>query len=251
MCSVTWLIEPDGYQLFFNRDEQKARPLALPPQQVCIQQTSVLMPIDPKGRGSWISLNEHGLSLCLLNYYQGKVPAGELVSRGLLLRHLSPHQRVEDIVKVFRTIQLKRLAPFTLLAFDPSLTARFGDVMAFEWNGDALRILPVDSPLFSSAVHFDAVQHYRQKLYCECTAKEKTRESLLAFHRAFEEKDPHLSPCMVREDAHTVSFTAISVNRQHKRMSYLPGLPVLQLSEHALEEHGYHINPAAAAANDH
>lgn len=31
MCSVTWSLSETGYQVFFNRDEQKSRALALAP----------------------------------------------------------------------------------------------------------------------------------------------------------------------------------------------------------------------------
>lgn len=31
MCSVTWSLSDTCYQVFFNRDEQRSRALALPP----------------------------------------------------------------------------------------------------------------------------------------------------------------------------------------------------------------------------
>lgn len=56
----------------FNRDEQKSRALALAPAIYDRQGVSVMMPLDPQGQGSWISLNQFGLSLCLLNNYQAE-----------------------------------------------------------------------------------------------------------------------------------------------------------------------------------
>lgn len=88
MCSVTWSLSDTGYQVFFNRDEQRSRALALPPAIYDRQGVAVMMPLDPQGQGSWISLNQFGLSLCLLNNYQGRVPDGTLISRGLLLKSL-------------------------------------------------------------------------------------------------------------------------------------------------------------------
>lgn len=46
MCSVTWYLSDTGYQVFFNRDEQRSRALALPPKPYELQETSVLMPLD-------------------------------------------------------------------------------------------------------------------------------------------------------------------------------------------------------------
>ncbi|MGE6473254.1 NRDE family protein [Serratia proteamaculans] len=145
MCSVSWLLDKHGYHLFFNRDEQKNRPLALPPKQYTQAGVEVLMPIDPAGGGSWISLNECGLALCLLNNYQGKIPQGadaeRLVSRGQLLKHLSSQISVEKVIQAFAQLNLQQFAPFTLLAFDPNLTDVQGNVMALAWNGEQARDL--------------------------------------------------------------------------------------------------------------
>ena len=46
MCSVSWLLEKKGYQVFFNRDEQKSRALALPPKKYTLDGVDVLMPLD-------------------------------------------------------------------------------------------------------------------------------------------------------------------------------------------------------------
>ncbi|HDV5401969.1 TPA: NRDE family protein, partial [Vibrio cholerae] len=121
MCSVTWSLSDTGYQVFFNRDEQRSRALALPPAIYDRQGVAVMMPLDPQGQGSWISLNQFGLSLCLLNNYQGRVPDGTLISRGLLLKSLAGSSSIEQITLAFEKLALSRFAPFTLLAFDPLL----------------------------------------------------------------------------------------------------------------------------------
>lgn len=96
MCSVTWSLSDTGYQVFFNRDEQRSRALALPPAIYDRQGVAVMMPLDPQGQGSWISLNQFGLSLCLLNNYQGRVPDGTLISRGLLLKSLAGSSSIDN-----------------------------------------------------------------------------------------------------------------------------------------------------------
>lgn len=148
MCSVTWSLSDTGYQVFFNRDEQKSRALALPPAIYDRQGVSVMMPLDPQGQGSWISLNQFGLSLCLLNNYQGRVPDGTLISRGLLLKFLAGSSSIEQITLAFEKLALSRFAPFTLLAFDPLLTQQQGEVLAYAWDGEQFCSGVTSSPLF-------------------------------------------------------------------------------------------------------
>ena len=112
MCSVSWLLEDNGYQVFFNRDEQKTRALAMPPKQYRVNGVDIIMPLDPTGGGSWISINEFGLSLCLLNNYQGIVPDGLLVSRGLLLKNLSSSRNISQLSVAFHKLDLHSFAPF-------------------------------------------------------------------------------------------------------------------------------------------
>ncbi|MBF4256348.1 hypothetical protein EAY27_06830 [Vibrio anguillarum] len=240
MCSVSWLLDKHGYHLFFNRDEQKNRPLALPPKQYTQAGVEVLMPIDPAGGGSWISLNECGLALCLLNNYQGKIPQGvdaeRLVSRGQLLKHLSSQVSVEKVIQAFTQLNLQQFAPFTLLAFDPNLTDVQGNVMALAWNGEQSQIAVTQSPLFSSSVDLEQVQHYRSQLYQALIAKENSVQQRLKFHAHHHVAHPHWAPCMHRQDAHTVSFTYLRVTQQQQYMTYISGSPCLQLSETSLHQ---------------
>ncbi|MCL9783308.1 NRDE family protein [Vibrio sp. S4M6] len=239
MCSVSWLTTSDGYQVFFNRDEQISRAHALAPTQLTIDDVEVMMPIDPVGSGSWISMNEHGLSLCILNNYQGQTPSGPLISRGLLLKQLSVLKTVSDVATAFKKTELSHFAPFTLLAFDPALNENNLDVMAFAWNGREDTIFPTDSPLFSSGVDPKGVQQYRQHVYQKLTEKDKSISSLIKFHTHHHPELAYMSTCMSREKAKTVSFTYLTVSNDNKSMSYLPGSPCQSLSEETLEKNAY------------
>ncbi|RBP85646.1 hypothetical protein EBI01_02520 [Marinomonas rhizomae] len=233
MCSVSWWIDESGYQIFFNRDEQKMRASALPPQSFVQQDTEVLMPIDPVGQGSWISLNEQGLSLCLLNNYQGKKPAGELISRGQLLKALSSAESIAKVERQFSQLDLQQFAPFILLAFELGNDK----VREFQWNGGRISIDYAISPHFSSAVALENVVTYRQSIYCELAAK--TPGDLMSFHSQHHPEHSHLSVCMHREDAQTVSFTHIQAAKDNLQMSYVAGSPCSHLTAAALAEQTY------------
>ncbi|KAB0302623.1 hypothetical protein F2Z80_00920 [Vibrio fortis] len=225
MCSVSWLLEENGYQVFFNRDEQKTRALAMPPKQYQVNGVDIIIPLDPTGGGSWISINEFGLSLCLLNNYQGIVPDGPLISRGLLLKNMSSSRNIAQLTEAFHRLELSSFAPFTLLAFAPNLTQHNGVVVAYKWDGVQQSIVETDSPLFSSGVDLARVQAYRQAKYDQLISTGKNQQNLLMFHSHHHSEQPHLGTCMHRSDAHTVSFTHLRNRHGQALMFYAPGAP--------------------------
>lgn len=67
MCSVTWSLSDTGYQVFFNRDEQRSRALALPPAIYDRQGVAVMMPLDPQGQAVGLALISSGYRcVCLI-----------------------------------------------------------------------------------------------------------------------------------------------------------------------------------------
>jgi len=162
MCTVSWLLANDGYQVFFNRDEQKGRALAHSPKYFNDLGVKYLMPVDPVGGGSWIAMNQAGLSICLLNYYQQTPPETELISRGLLVKSLISNTSLTKIRSALKKLHLHRYAAFTLLVFPSHLTAQIGDVYAVRWDGNELKTVTAVSPMVSSSVALSEVTNYRE-----------------------------------------------------------------------------------------
>ena len=54
MCTVSWMLQANGYQLFCNRDEKKTRPIALPPRVHSCAGVQFLAPVDTQSGGSWL-----------------------------------------------------------------------------------------------------------------------------------------------------------------------------------------------------
>lgn len=233
MCTASWLLDKTGYQVFFNRDEQIGRARALPPTEFTSEQNiHFLMPVDPVGKGSWIATNEHGLTLCLLNFYQGQTPSGDLVSRGQLVKSYAHYSDAETLIANFTKLSLDRYAPFTLVVFDAQLSSEQGHVKALQWNGKTL----VDSlplpPLISSAVDADRVRASRRNLFAKFNTIEESTTSRLLFHHSHEPMQGHCSPCMHRDDAQTVSFTHVIVTKTDIRVNYQDGSPCQQSPYH-------------------
>jgi uncharacterized protein with NRDE domain len=67
MCTVSWVQEPDGYHLLCNRDEKRSRAIALSPRIQARGWVRFIAPVDPGCGGTWITVNEFGVSACVLN----------------------------------------------------------------------------------------------------------------------------------------------------------------------------------------
>lgn len=232
MCTLSWLTDAQGYQLFFNRDEQRGRGKALAPQFYGHSGVSVCMPLDPDGGGSWISVNENGLALCLLNYYQGETPPDPLTSRGLLLRSLSHHIDLGTLNTDLLSIDFNQYAAFTLIAFaqrtDSEADSTTSDVQGYQWNGRTFRAIAVNSPMTSSSVDFETVSRARKHLYTTLYTtlnSAATTEAHIAYHTSHTPEKGHSSVCMHRSDAKSVSFSHIEVNSTHIAFHYHDGSP--------------------------
>lgn len=223
MCTVSWMIKDDDYHIFFNRDEQRNRESALPPRIICIKNTQVLIPIDPKGNGSWISTNEFGLTLCLLNYYQGSNPKRNLTSRGLLLKKLSTFLSVEEVDMQLKNLELQEYAAFSLLAFGLNDN---GQVLRkeWQWNGKKLSNVFLTSPFTSSSVSFEEVSQSRL-LLAQQLLKPQSIDTLINYHKSHHPSKGHLSVCMHRADAQTVSFSHIHVSAKQSIFNYKNASP--------------------------
>ena len=236
MCTCSWKINDNGYELFFNRDEQKTRAEALPPQQFTEHGTTFLMPLDPVGKGSWIASNEHGLSVCLLNYYQGITPNGPLMSRGLLVKQLASAKDFEEVKRIINTLDLSCMASFSLLIFEAGLSKNFGSVKGLQWDGSLLKSFSPQNPMISSSVDFENVKAKRLEAF-------STAKSLFEFHCSHNKESGHLSTCMHREDAKTVSLTYISISPELKTMTYLAGSPCEAIKKAKFNEKRFIIKP--------
>jgi hypothetical protein len=215
MCTATWLIVDDGYELFCNRDERRTRLPALPPQLQQRAGVRFIAPRDADAGGTWIAVNEFGLSLCLLNYYPSYATgdSGRYTSRGLLLLSLTDHQTPLEVARTLWSMDLRCYRPFLLL-----ILARQNSLLLLKWDGinisgDVRPQMPVTTSSFDTA----NVIRARQERFAQ-----------LRQHDAPSLRRYHLSPgnavavCMSRPDAQTVSFSHIRVRATAITFDYQP-----------------------------
>ena len=231
MCTVSWIHQGPGYQLFCNRDEQHTRRPASKPQLLTHHGIRFLAPIDGDFGGTWIAVNEFGLSLALLNRGPGS-PAQ--ISRGLLVMHLIAGPTLADVAERFATSNLSDFAPFTVLGLAPGAPAAL-----FGWDGSEGGVVADAGPympLVSSSLDPEGCESRRRATLERILAKSPALRpgALLAFHRSHAPVAGVHSVCMHRDDAQTVSFTWVTVEDGGANMYYAAGSPCRSLAGESL-----------------
>ncbi len=224
MCTLSFLAGTDGFSLAMNRDEQRTRPLALPPTLHQCGQLSAWYPSEPGG-GTWIGINSRGLALALLNSY-GHPQRPGCVSRGHLIPRLLRLPDLSVVDQDLTASDLDRINPFRLLAWDPMVR----QAREFSWNGQNLfraGFAWQTAHWFSSA--FDEPGVITARTAAAAEAVKATDVGTLGWARRLHashapERGPY-SICMHRPDAKTVSYTEITWHGGHVQIDYLGNSP--------------------------
>jgi hypothetical protein len=226
MCTVTFVPRRGGYILGMNRDEKLTRVIALTPVRHRMGGRDVVFPSEPGG-GTWIGLNDAGASLALINWYA--IPAcatGKPLSRGEVVKALLTSDARELADKRLSGLPLKRLNPFRLIGVFP----KSKKVFEWRWNREQLECgeHPWESNTWiSSGFDERGAQKTRNKVFSQALLQETTGSLgwLRRLHGSHEPARGPYSTCMHREDAATVSYTEVVVERSQAIMRYRKGAP--------------------------
>jgi Transport and Golgi organisation 2 len=216
MCTLTWRAAEatGGYDLFFNRDERHTRAAERAPgEQRTAEGVRYVAPVDGDYAGTWLVLNEHGVTVCLLNYYPRGVVGTGLESRGRLPLRCAGCARIDDVVRAMRAVELGKYAPFHLLAVDAG-----GESVWLKWDGRAMHKAEAPEFLTSSSFEPERVQAARAGRWAAWT--ERTPEGLAAFQRQHDPAAGAESVLMRRPDACTRSVCAVRVREGVRELSY-------------------------------
>lgn len=230
MCTLTWRYNSDGegYTLFFNRDELKTRKRALPPvRKQTPQGVAYLAPTDADAGGTWLAVNQFGLTICLLNNYAAPEPGhDDIVSRGEVVTALAGCASPEALEAALAELSLYRFRGFELVVFA-------GSVHHWRWDTHRLERLPAEMPITSSSYETGTVQAVRQEFF-ERVGADGDLEALEHFHSCHIDHELHelsgqplavSSVCMHREFAQTVSQCMVQVWPDRVSISYTDGPP--------------------------
>jgi hypothetical protein len=253
MCTVSFLPKSQGFYLAMNRDEKRDRFAALTPAVVKSGGRRSVFPREPTG-GTWISLNDAGICLALLNWHRvQREPNNGALSRGLVVQGLAEKSTTDEVAVALKKLALRNLRPFRLIAVVP------GERHVTEWRWDLQRLTRRDhnwrrQHWFSSGFDEPRAEVERQRVCDAAVAggdlsavalakaddpgkRETSRRGgragvaaggyslkwLRELHRSHEPERGPFSICMHRPDAATVSYTEVAVSKRRATMRYKSG----------------------------
>lgn len=223
MCSVCWQWRdkscPDAPKLsiIFNRDEQRSRASAKIPSLQDIDGVQALMPIDPARGGTWISTNQYGLTIALLNNYAVS-PSSDTnyQSRGFIVRTLSSYSSGSEAERALKQLLTTTPFPaFSLLMWDASEQS----VGFYQWDEKELDSPKLELPFFTSSSWNTAkVQKFRTESYRDQVLKKSV--PAVDFMSSCPEDKEMWAVFMSREKTQTLSISEIHIAEQQTEFSY-------------------------------
>lgn len=220
----------------FNRDELISRRAALPPLRRNFGERAAILPVDPVSSGTWTAVNDHGIAAALLNVnlvssITGSPPSR---SRGAIIPLALESASLAHAAAVVGALMPREFPPFRLvLASDAELAeVRSNGVLIEQWRGP----LGERPRMFTSSGLGDAlVEPPRRELFESMfRVADDVDLTQAKFHRHSWPDRRHVSVCMKRTDARTVSHTVIDVDESGAAMTYFPDSPDLAAAEPTL-----------------
>ena len=141
MSTVTYIPGfSKGFLLAHNRDERIDRPMATPPLSRMINGNTVMYPVDPEGKGTWIGISSDGKVASLLNggtIKHERTPPYKH-SRGLVI---PAYFSYPDVVEFSGKYDFSGLEPFTLIAIESE------KIFILIWENETLTLREKNSRL--------------------------------------------------------------------------------------------------------
>lgn len=226
MCTVTFSPRKQGFALGMNRDEKLTRASGLPPSKKLINGSAVLSPSEPGG-GTWITLNDSGVTFALINWYSITARArADSVSRGEVVRAVSALDSLHSTPVILEKLPLKKINPFRLIGIHPATN----EIVEWRWNLKKLARKNhrwKTQQWISSGFDEPTAQRVRGKTFLQARCQ-NTAGSLAWLRRLHSSHSPENGPfstCMHRADAATVSYTEVTVSPGRAKMFYQAAAP--------------------------
>jgi hypothetical protein len=226
MCTVTFMPRRAGYCLAMNRDEKRSRAKGPPPTIRNLNGRRMLCPSEPSG-GTWIALNDKGVSLALINWYSVAAKArGDIVSRGAIIPSVSGSDSPLVANIELAALPLDRINPFRLIAVFPASQ----EITEWRWNLKQLTRMRHRwraQQWISSGFDEPKAQKIRSTTFSLAQAQ-RSAGTIGWLRRLHCSHSPHRGPfstCMHREDAATVSYTEIEILHGSSKMRHICGTP--------------------------
>ncbi len=226
MCTVTFIARENGYGLGMNRDEQLSRATGLPPKRTQVNGRVVLGPSEPCG-GTWIALNDAGVTFALINWYSVPARVGRhATSRGGIVTAVRGLAARESVAAALDELPLASTNPFRLVGIFPATHE------VAEWCWDLQKLTETPHPWkarqwISSGFDEPGAERERSATFRRewSPSFAGSLDWLRRLHRSHSPTRGAFSTCMHRKDAATVSYTEISVSTRGAALHYHAGAP--------------------------
>ena len=221
---MTWFTKDGGYELFFNRDEQLSRRQAELPKIQMNNDVQYISPTDSDAGGTWIAVNQYGITVSLLNHYQFEQieTYKKWVSRGEIVRSFAQTKDIASAEQSFDQLDLNSYRAFRMFVIDQQ-----GNNRLFVWDGHSGRIESnVTTPKSSSSVDSKNVKKKRKDLFRDLNLiGSGDAQEFIAYHASHMPSKSKDSVCMHRDDAKTVSLSHVNVTKSGIYFAYADGSP--------------------------
>lgn len=209
--ALSWVHNPShhSYHLFFNRDEQRNREPATPPEIDRSDPISFITARDGRAGGTWLLTNDRGLSIAILNHYDADAPAIEHAeSRGLLVTSLAQCQTINEFRDRLTTLKASgHYRPFLLIAISQN-----SDASLWRWDGKHCSEQPIPNPAFITTSSFQSEKVIRHRTQLRQKLPDPAQPNdLRKMHAHHDPALPTHSIRMRRPDAMTVSLCELHV----------------------------------------
>ena len=174
MCTVTAFLDNQKFILTSNRDIPTDRVHSTPPEKIKYNRCSIISPIDPEGKGTWIGASKYLIASLLNN----KGPENsDLDSRGILVYNILSmklsSKNLKDESKFFN--------PYVLILFD----IRSRELREYSWDGITFEESKITSPFniwTSNTIYSKEESSDKEKIFLNTCSDKSTSKDILNFH---------------------------------------------------------------------
>lgn len=224
MCTITFLPKNRDYLLAMNRDDLLTRASELPIVQKSFVSHFAAYPQEAGG-GTWIGVNQQGITFALLNWTVPSKGAKEK-SRGTVIPQMLVSVAAEQARMVFDELELAGVYPFRLIGIFPADRG----IVEWHWDGEDRSEQSLEwgaRQWFSSGAGDDEAARVRSAFASRywCEERAGSREWLRCLHASHVPEQGVFSICAHRDVGGTLSYTEVEVTGGHVALSYSPVAP--------------------------
>ena len=214
MCTVSVFPATEregGYDLWFNRDEQRTRAPEFPPvAAVTSSGVDYVAPRDGARGGTWLALNRRGLTVVVLNDYEsGGATAGRVSRGGVPLVGIENEHTGQALRSIRSWVDAEGASNFG--PFLTVVTDARGECGGIRWTGLEWHEWAVAGFATTSSYAPIPTRLAREAVYAEALRAGPARQSLEDFHWRHDPARGAESVRMSRPDACTRSVCHVQV----------------------------------------